>query len=155
MVTSDCFDLFKYNDPRTLHCTSLPTGIMLTITPTQCDKYNALVPPQYLNRKPAVNAEHFGLRLWKHLLKPLFHHLRESTGPRIITCSHKLQHWNIETRSAYIKMTLTKLFMVGFLFFNSYDLILTVWPNLDADEPCNIVIFCSDVECLHFFISQS
>lgn len=51
----------------------------------------------YLNRQSVVGAEHFGLRFRKHLLKPLLHHLREPTGPRIIACSHKLQHWKIKT----------------------------------------------------------
>lgn len=48
----------------------------------------------YLNRESAVGVEHFSLYFRKHLLQPLFHQLRESTGPRIITSTHKLQHWN-------------------------------------------------------------
>ena len=82
-----------------------------TVTPEHLENHNktkqntssVLVSTRYLNRESAVGVQHFGLRFREHLLEPLFHHLGEPTGPRIITCSHKLQHWNIKTK------TLTKL----------------------------------------------
>lgn len=37
------------------------TSVTVRGAPTRCYEDNALVPPQYLNREPAVSAEHFGL----------------------------------------------------------------------------------------------
>lgn len=46
----------------------------------------------YLDGQFAVGGEHFCPCFSEHLLQPLFHHLREPAGPRIVSGAHKLQN---------------------------------------------------------------
>lgn len=52
--------------------------------------------PPYLDGQLAVGGEHFSPRFREHSLQPLFHHLKEPAGPRIVSSAHKLQNWSTE-----------------------------------------------------------
>ena len=47
----------------------------------------------YLNRELAVAPQVLGLGFREGVLQPLFHHLREAAGARIIPRAHEPQHW--------------------------------------------------------------
>lgn len=130
-----------------------------TVTPEHLENHDktkqntssVLVSTRYLNRESAVGVQHFGLRFREHLLEPLFHHLGEPTGPRIITCSHKLQHWNIKTK------TLTKLHTGRGITLQKATIMCEIEnTNLISGcmylNSCNILISSSDLVSQDVFI---
>lgn len=121
---------------------------IIGLPPTQCSECNATVTTLYLNRELAVGVEHSSLRFRIHLLKPLFHHLRESTGPRIITSSHKLQHWYIKTMNSQNYRTIllqdaTKLCCCCLCIFGIIIIILALmYINSDLTPVLSFLSWC-------------
>lgn len=72
----------------------------------------------YLDGQFAVGGEHFSPCFREHPLQPLFHHLREPAGPRIVSSAHKLQNWSTDPQwahqhTAFLRWRHAHLFSAG------------------------------------------
>lgn len=70
--------------------------LLFKTTASHLHSAESVRPTPYLDRQFAGGAEHFSPRFREHPLQPLFHHLREPAGPRIVSSAHKLQNWSTD-----------------------------------------------------------